>query len=100
MTGPAVAVFDGVMNPDLMPEGRPKESSTAPEPTVASGPPVLDCANDCRDGCRQPDRCLREEAQAKVQAFLASTSLDSMINLAGDSLEQRTLSRIQRDGQG
>ncbi len=100
MTGPAVAVFDGVMNPDLMPEGRANESTPGPESTLASKPPVLDCANDCRDGCRQPDRCLREEAQARVQAFLESTSLDSMINLAGDSLEQRTLSRIQRDGQG
>ena len=100
MTGPAVAVFDGVMNPELMPEGRPEAPTMESKPAVASSTPALDCANDCKEGCRQPDQCLREEAQAKVQAFLASTSLDSMINLAGDSLEQRTLSRIQRDGQG
>ena len=100
MTGPAVAVFDGVMNPDLMPEGRPDGLAAEPKPLESSTPPGFDCANDCKEGCRQPDRCLREEAQAMVQAFLASTSLDSMINLAGDSLEQRTLSRLQRDGQG
>ena len=99
MTGPAVAVFDGVMNPDLMPGGRSEEMAAELKPAVASTPPALDCASDCKEGCRQPERCLREEAQAKVQAFLASTSLDSMINLAGESLEQRTLSRIQRDGQ-
>jgi diaminopimelate epimerase len=28
---------------------------------------------------------------------LSSTSLDAMINLAGDSLEERTLSRFDRD---
>ena len=100
MTGPAVAVFDGVMNPDLMPEGRPDGLAAEPKPLESSTPPGFDCAKDCKEGCRQPDRCLREEAQAKVQAFLASTSLDSMINLAGESLEQRTLSRLQRDGQG
>jgi diaminopimelate epimerase len=82
-----------------MPGGRSEEMAAELKPAVASTPPALDCASDCKEGCRQPERCLREEAQAKVQAFLASTSLDSMINLAGESLEQRTLSRIQRDGQ-
>ncbi|MEC7896792.1 MAG: hypothetical protein VX628_03910, partial [Cyanobacteriota bacterium] len=46
------------------------------------------------------DDCTEAEAQARVQAFLESTSLDSMINIATESLEQRTLSRFQRDGQG
>jgi diaminopimelate epimerase len=37
-------------------------------------------------------------ALAKVQAFLNDTSLDSMLNLASDSLEQRTRSRFERGG--
>jgi diaminopimelate epimerase len=40
---------------------------------------------------------LRDEAQARVQQFLSSTSLDTMINLAGDSLEERIQSRFTRD---
>jgi diaminopimelate epimerase len=33
-----------------------------------------------------------------VQAFLNDTSLDSMLNLASDSFEQRTRSRFERGG--
>ena len=107
MTGPAVAVFDGVLNPELLPQPRQEQptavarqstSSTAdsfsPSTQVENS---LDCANDCKDTCQQPDHCLRDEAQARVQEFLSSTSLDAMINLAGDSLEERTLSRFDRD---
>ena len=107
MTGPAAAVFDGVLNPELLPQPRQEQptavagqstSSTAdsssPSTQVENS---LDCANDCKDTCQQPDHCLRDEAQARVQEFLSSTSLDAMINLAGDSLEERTLSRFDRD---
>ena len=109
MTGPAVAVFDGVLNPELLPQPRPEQPTSAatvgqttPSSADASTPSTqaknsLDCANDCQDTCQQPDHCLRDEAQALVQEFLSSTSLDAMINLAGDSLEERTLSRFKRD---
>ena len=109
MTGPAVAVFDGVLNPELLPQPRPEQPTSAatveqttPSSADASTPSTqaknsLDCANDCKDECQQPDQCLRDEAQARVQEFLSSTSLDAMINLAGDSLEERTLSRLNRD---
>jgi diaminopimelate epimerase len=112
MTGPAVAVFDGVLNPELLPQpgqgsqqqpipgkavGQPTPPSRDASPASAPVSTSLDCANDCKDSCQQPDHCLREEAQARVQQFLSSTSLDAMINLAGDSLEERTLSRLNRD---
>ena len=109
MTGPAVAVFDGVLNPELLPEtGQDQPSSgaavgqtTPSTAAVATGSTQitnsLDCANDCKETCQQPDHCLRDEAQARVQEFLSSTSLDAMLNLAGDSLEERTLSRLNRD---
>ena len=109
MTGPAVSVFDGVLNPELLPQPGPEQLTTAAavgrstlSGADASMPSTqaensLDCANDCKDNCNQPDDCLRDEAQAQVQEFLSSTSLDAMINLAGDSLEKRTLSRFKRD---
>ena len=95
MTGPAVAVFDGVLSPDLMPAG---ESPVAEllTPDAADNAP-FDCSSDCLDSCQQPDNCLRDIAQQQVQAFLNSTSLDAMLNLASESLEQRTRARFERD---
>jgi diaminopimelate epimerase len=89
MTGPAEAVFDGVLVPELVPVDVP-----IPDAAPASS---LDCARDCSDTCQQPERCLREEAQKEVQSLLSSMSLDAMINLAGESLEQRTRARMDRD---
>jgi diaminopimelate epimerase len=103
MTGPAVAVFDGVLNPELVPseavgtespstvisEQIPPASTTSPSEPTASQSASSETGDDCSE----------EEAQARVQAFLASTSLDSMINIATESLEERTQSRFQRDVQ-
>ena len=100
MTGPAEAVFDGVLTPDLVPAGSAMASiSDAPSASAASGPTAeadFDCSKDCAEQCQRPDHCLRDEAQQKVQAFLSSTSLDSMLNLASESLEQRTKARFER----
>ena len=98
MTGPAEAVFDGVLTPDLVPAGSSMASTSEapaapPAPTAATD---FDCSKDCAEQCQRPDRCLRDEAQQKVQAFLSSTSLDSMLNLASESLEQRTKARFER----
>ena len=99
LTGPAEAVFDGVLTPDLVPAGSSMASTSQapaapPAPTAATD---FDCSKDCADQCQRPDRCLRDEAQQKVQAFLSSTSLDSMLNLASESLEQRTKARFERE---
>ena len=100
MTGPAEAVFDGVLTPDLVPAGSAMASiSDAPSAAATSGPTAeadFDCSKDCAEQCQRPDHCLRDEAQQKVQAFLSSTSLDSMLNLASESLEQRTKARFER----
>lgn len=101
MTGPAVAVFDGVFAPDLLPDGMVTDSAAnATSPSTATAnirPPVdLDCSRDCAESCQQPENCLRDAAQQKVQAFLNNTSLDAMLNLASDSLEQRTRARFER----
>lgn len=101
MTGPAEAVFDGVVVPELVPVpiGQPNKSTAAPQPAqkTSAGSATFDCSRDCQDGCRQPDNCLRAEAQQQVQSLLDSMSLDAMINLATDSLEERTRSRIEQN---
>jgi len=96
MTGPADAVFDGVINPELMPAGLngandalERQQQQAAGEAASAEPATQPVDDDCSEA----------EAQARVQAFLESTSLDSMINIATESLEQRTLSRFQRDGQ-
>ena len=98
MTGPAVAVFDGVFAPDLLQAGMAPPQPLAP--VVSASPAAdstgFDCSRDCSDGCQQPENCLRDAAQQQVQAFLNSTSLDAMLNLASDSLEQRTRARFER----
>ena len=99
MKGPAEAVFDGVLTPDLVPAGS-AVASTSEVPaasTASTSTATFDCSKDCADQCQRPDHCLRDEAQQKVQAFLSSTSLDSMLNLASESLEQRTKARFERE---
>ena len=108
MTGPAEAVFDGVLIPELVPYAlepliaepepqRPNQSDPRPEAEMPSpSKPSFDCSHDCKDACQRPDNCLQAEAQQQVQSLLDSMSLDAMIDLASDTLEQRTRSRLDR----
>ncbi len=115
MTGPAEPVFDGVLVPELVPAtgvdetsqptASPQASQPQPSPPMDStqqagsaqpGSVPFDCATACKDGCCQPDQCLRSEAQQQVQSLLDSMSLDAMIDLASDSLEQRTRTRLEK----
>jgi len=88
MTGPAEAVFDGVITPELVPAPSPLDPK-APVPNAGTTPVENTPAPSPED---------EAAALAKVQAFLNDTSLDSMLNLASDSLEQRTRSRFERGG--
>ena len=100
MTGPAEAVFDGVLTPELVPA--PSVAPSAPAASAVSPAKSesvadeLNCARDCEQACQRPDHCLRDAAQSKVQDFLNSTSLDALLNMASDTLEQRTKARIDR----
>ena len=114
MTGPATAVFDGVLNPELLPQTSPSETpftepiastvveEISPLPTDISPADQIvtkniDSENDLNDDSSQADQDLSDEAQARVQKFLSSTSLDAIINIAAESFEERTLSRLNRD---
>ena len=88
MTGPAVALFDGVFSPELMPDGlyttQSPDASVTPSAKPSSG----------RDQPLDPE--VEAASQKQVQAFLESTSLDSLLQLASESLEQRTRARFER----
>jgi len=98
MTGPAEAVFDAVVAPELWDGGgeMPEPAGAAaavPEATVA-----VDCATTCVNGCIRPEACASQEAQDRVAALLASSSLDDLVALATNSLEARTRARLTRHG--
>ncbi len=111
MTGPAEAVFDAVIAPRLW---ETKAMSLHAEPTVPkvpatpmppelqaepmAGEPPVNCAQACVNGCIRPDACASSEAQARVAALLASSSLDDLVALATNSLESRTRARFERQG--
>jgi diaminopimelate epimerase len=107
MTGPAEAVFDGVVAPSLLdpdfadtPEALEVEPAVAPGPMAAAesmdtadGPPAIDCATACVNGCLRPEACVSADARARVTALLENRSLDDLLALASQSLESRTLGR-------
>jgi diaminopimelate epimerase len=112
MTGPAQAVFDGVVTPevwgddalplqaDLTLDGPGAATPAAqtdqgPAPTGASA--AIDCATACTTGCQRPEACPSAEARARVAALLNNSSLDDLVNLATSSLEARTRARFQPD---
>ena len=90
MTGPAEAVFDGVLTPELVP------GLFAVEPQDISI--NQDMTNPSATTDDTPAASPEDEAAAleQVQKFLSNTSLDSMLNLASESLEQRTKARFER----
>ena len=102
MTGPAVAVFDGVVTPELWgDEPAARAAAVPPEPAAATPAAetdcVIDCATACAKGCLRPEACPSAEARARVAALLRSSSLDDLVALAANSLESRTRARVERD---
>lgn len=115
MTGPAAAVFDGVVAPALLESADAQipvnpsasgamasGSAASPEPADRSGPEQqssisLDCAKACVNGCQRPQNCPNAEARARVQALLEATSLDDLVSLATQTLEARTRARLEKD---
>lgn len=106
MSGPAEAVFDGVVTPALWGDGPvpvPAATAVAPAPAPASpssradaSATAVDCATACVQGCVRPEACPSAEARARVEALLQSSSLDDLVALATNSLESRTRARAER----
>jgi diaminopimelate epimerase len=103
MTGPAEAVFDGVVAPSLLGDGAeaPVALEATPPALVETdwspAQPSLDCATACVNGCLRPEACASADARARVTALLEGRSLDDLVALAGESLESRTRGRLCRD---
>jgi len=111
MTGPAEAVFDGVMAPSLFDDDEALLQATAVPPAMAVATPpsapvdggaapladTINCATVCVNGCLRPEACRSAEARARVTALLEGRSLDDLVALAGESLESRTRGRLSRD---
>ena len=106
MTGPAEAVFDGVVAPRLLgleaPSPAVADTAAAPASQAApaapatadpAAPTAIDCASVCRHGCLRPEACASAEARARVEALLASTSLDDLVAMATDSAAARGRAR-------
>ncbi len=105
MTGPAEAVFHGQLAHGADPaeahgtEADPAGTDSA-EPSDAELPQAaaIDCAVACVQGCVRPEACPNAEARARVQQLLEMRSLDELVAIATNSLEDRLLGRLPRDG--
>jgi len=110
MSGPAEAVFDGVLVPGLLGEpavvGLPPAAKSVASATpltrapaeaategssLAPALPAIDCATACGNGCLRPEACSSAEARARVAALLAGRSLDELVALATATAERRSL---------
>jgi diaminopimelate epimerase len=113
MSGPAEAVFDGVVVPGLLGETAAIDQAVAVESFTADSPlasapahgteelngasavapalPAIDCATACVNGCLRPEACSNAEARARVAALLEGRSLDELVALASVSAERRIL---------
>ena len=97
MAGPAVAVFDGVVTPELWGDEPFELEAPAPVQQQPDASPAVDCASVCTNGCIRPEACPSAEARARVDALLNGSSLDDLVALATNSLESRIRSRFDRD---
>jgi diaminopimelate epimerase len=105
MTGPAEAVFHGQLAHESVPaEANPAKS--VPAEAESAGPcdaelpqaAAIDCAVACVQGCVRPEACPNAEARARVQQLLEMRSLDELVAIATNSLEDRLMGRLPRDG--
>ena len=97
MSGPAMAVFDGVVTPELWGDEPFELEAAAPVQQQPDASPAVDCASVCTNGCIRPEACPSAEARARVDALLNSSSLDDLVALAANSLESRIRSRFESD---
>jgi diaminopimelate epimerase len=95
MTGPAEAVFHGQLAHETdLAEAELAGPSDAELPQAAA----IDCAVACVQGCVRPEACPNAEARARVQQLLEMRSLDELVAIATNSLEDRLMGRLPRDG--
>lgn len=97
MTGPAQAVFHGRL---ADPERAVAEDSPQAFEEDSPQAAAIDCSVACVQGCVRPEACPSAEARARVQQLLEMRSLDELVAIATNSLEDRLMGRLPRDGGG
>jgi len=104
MGGPAEAVFHGRLANDSeadLEAQNPMAPPADPARAVGGDSPqadAIDCAVACVQGCVRPEACPSAEARAQVQQLLEMRSLDELVAIATNSLEDRLMGRLPRDG--
>ena len=110
MTGPAEAVFHGQLAHETdLAEAEPTwfelagaelagAESAGPSDAELPQAAAIDCAVACVKGCVRPEACPNAEARARVQQLLERRSLDELVAIATNSLEDRLMGRLPRDG--
>jgi diaminopimelate epimerase len=105
MTGPAEAVFHGQLAHETdLAEAEPTWAEPAgaelagPSDAELPQAAAIDCAVACVQGCIRPEACPNAEARARVQQLLEMRSLDELVAIATNSLEDRLMGRLPRDG--
>ena len=103
MSGPAEAVFDGTVTPELWgsasDQDRLGDQDAGADLGALGGAAdaTVDCATACVTGCQRPEACPSAEARARAMALLERSSLDDLVTLAADSFESRTRARLARE---
>jgi diaminopimelate epimerase len=92
MAGPAVLVFSGTLADPTSADASGGSAVNASEDPSQEA--EIDCATACSEGCQRPQACPSAAAREQALAFLDQVSLDQMVNLANNSLEERTRRRI------
>lgn len=92
MAGPAVLVFSGTLADPTSADASGDSAVNASEDP--SQETEIDCATACSEGCQRPQACPSAAAREQALAFLDQVSLDQMVNLANNSVEERTRRRI------
>ncbi len=105
MSGPAVALFDGILTPELTPYSTEKTvqpiGNDVGEHDVGEQNVDNQQETTIKEDVLETEQAIstsEREAIIGVNDFLANQSLDSLIKIAGDSLEKRTRKRLENDG--
>lgn len=53
----------------------------------------INCAEACKDGCVLGDQCPHKESGQQASAFIESTSLDDMLEMAAEAVRRKQQER-------
>ncbi len=96
MTGPAQLVFSGAMGSRVQPGASTTAQNLSIQPIHPATGQTIDCAIACVNGCILGDQCPSKDEQAKAAAFIETTSLDKMLELAAIAVERRNAERAEK----